>query len=404
MVFKFISMNLSKLFTLESLLYATVLFIIVYSSLQIKKTPIPFGATITYASMFLLFYVKRKLILKSSNNNDVPLFRILVFGCLVLIFKSLQDKSTFEPIFLFFQVFLVALLLEHASKQDLRLSKIMFVLFIVANCLLIFYERKTMTVLLWDSEEYSANRNDIHDLAIFRSSGFTGHPVLGGFILSIVLAFIQMSKMKQNFKYILTILMFFALLCINSRANIGMSGLVSLYLFKDALLNKKHRFFKVLAVFLGFYFFYDLIATTDFGGRLLNTESGTNDESTMARIEVFSFTDYLTWNELLWGNFYLVEYLMLIMGLDGIENGYIVIVLKYGLLAGSILIVLLTSYQWKALRVYPKDQRIILFLLFILIANTNPHIGHSIPWIFWILSYYLFRPSMEKATHKSSYI
>lgn len=402
MVFKFISMNLFNIFSVNSLLYAIILFITVYGSLQIQKAPIPFSATITYASMFLLLILKWKKILKSSS-NDKYLLRILVFGCLVLLFKTQQDKSYFEPILLFFQVFMIALLLEQASKQDLKLSKILFILFIIANCLLIYYERKTMMVLLWNSEEYGTYRNEIDDLTIFRSSGFTGHPVLGGFLLSIELAFIQMSKMKQSFKYIFTVLLFFALLCVNSRANIGMSGLVSLYLFKDALLNNKHRFIKVLAIFLGFYFFYDLITTTDFGGRLLNTESGTNDESTMARFEAFSFTDYLTWNELLWGDLDLADHLMQVMGLAGIENGYIVLVLKYGLLAGGILIVLLTIYQWKVLSVYPKAQRIILFLLFVLIANTNPHIGHSVPWIFWILSYYLFRPSFVKLKYDNKY-
>ena len=41
----------------------------------------------------------------------------------------------------------------------------------------------------------------------------------------------------------------------------------------------------------------------------------------MARIEVLSFADYLSWNQLLWGDFELSEYLMNVMGLAGIENG-----------------------------------------------------------------------------------
>ena len=130
-------MNLFNIFSVNSLLYAIILFMTVYGSLQIQKAPIPFSATITYASMFLLLILKWKKILKSSS-NDKYLLRILVFGCLVLLFKTQQDKSNFEPILLFFQVFLIALLLEQASKQDLKLSKILFILFIIASCLLIY--------------------------------------------------------------------------------------------------------------------------------------------------------------------------------------------------------------------------------------------------------------------------
>ena len=86
---------------------------------------------------------------------------------------------------------------------------------------------------------------------------------------------------------------------------------------------------KIIIVLVAFIFFYDLIIHTDFGGRLINHESGYNDDSTMARIEVLSFADYLSWNQLLWGDFELSEYLMNVMGLAGIENGYISILLIY---------------------------------------------------------------------------
>lgn len=385
-----------KSLRVDGILYAIVLFLAIWGTLQFDKPNIPFSTTLFYCTQLLIFCRKYRKLKHTNRNNISSLIRILLLGVILVFLKFSNEVS----IWTFFHVFLVALLLEIASDRDLKISKLLFVLYIIVNCCLIFYERKTMTVLLWNSDDYSFNRNDITDLNVFRASGFTGHPVLGGFLLSIELAFIQMSKMKQSFKYIFTVLLFFALLCVNSRANIGISGLISLYLFKDALLNNKHRFIKVLAIFLCFYFFYDLITTTDFGGRLLNNESGMNDDSTMARIEILSFTDYLTWGQLLWGDFELTEYLMNVMGLAGIENGYIVLVISYGLIFGSILIILLTMYQWKALSVYPKDQRMILLMSFILIACTNPHIGNSIPWIYWVISYYLFRPSHESCLKK----
>lgn len=387
-------LNIIELFTANSLLYSIVLFFAIWDTLQFDKPSIPLSMTIYYSSLFVLFCKKWDCLTKHLGNTN-NLIGIILLGVVLLI----MNYQYAPRVWTFFRVFLVALVLEQALESDLKLSKILFLLFVILNCFIMFYERKTMTVIFWNSEEYFLNRNDISDLTMFRSSGLTGHPVLGGFLLSIELAFIQMSKIKQSYKYILTVLLFFALLCVNSRTNIGISALISIYLFKDAILSKKNRFIKIAIIVVLFYFFYDLIINTDFGGRLLNLEYGTNDSSTMARFEIFSFLDYIDWKQLIWGNFETVDSLMTVMGLNGIENGYIVLLLKYGLLLGSILIIALTIYQWKALAVYPKDQRIILFLMFILIAFTNPHIGHNIPWIFWVVSYYLFRPSIKNITH-----
>lgn len=393
------SKSLFSYLTTDSILYAIVLFLIIWGTLQFNKPYIPFSSSILFLSSLLIFCRKKN---KTREKNDIfiCLIRIIILGGILFVLNS----SHGERVWAFFKIFIIAFLLEMASDEDLKLSKFLFVLYIISNCCLIFYERKTMTVLLWDSDSYAMNRNDITDLNVFRASGFTGHPVLGGFLLSVELAFIQMSRLKPLLKYAFTIILFFALLCINSRFNIVLSAITSLYLFKDAIISKRNNMLKIIIVLVAFIFFYDLIIHTDFGGRLINHESGYNDDSTMARIEVLSFADYLSWNQLLWGDFELSEYLMNVMGLAGIENGYISILLIYGIIFGSILIVLLTIYQWKLLSVYPKEQKIILFSLFFIIANTNPHIANSIPWVYWIVSFYLFRPTTEKGQHlKSDY-
>ena len=389
------NINIVKAITINGVLYFIVLFIIIWNNLQIEKPVIPFNTAIFYAGIFFLLYKKRNSKTSISINNIPILFMIIFLGIILLVFKTQYDSNYSSHIFSFFPIFLVAICLEKASIHELKLSRIAFLLFIILNCCLIFYERKTMTVLLWNSEEYSLGRDDITDLTMFRASGFTGHPVLGGFLLSIELAFIQFSKFNQKIKYLFTVLLFLALLCVNSRANIVLSALVSVYLFKKTILSKKNRLIKILVVSFAFYFFYNLITTTDFGGRLLNHESGIDDSSTMARFEVFSFLNYVSWDQILWGDLGLVDYLMNVMELLGLENGYIVIILKYGIILGGLLIILLTKYQWQALRVY-GNVGIILFFQFIILANTNPHISHAVPWIFWIISYYLFRPSLKK--------
>ena len=392
-------MSYNKYLSLNGFLYFIVIFLSVWSTLQIDKPNIPFSRVIYSASLLLLYFNKWEQIKYVKYGNVKNLICILVVGLCLFLIKGLFDEEYRLQISDFLGFFFVAVVLEKATKEELTLSRLFFLSFIVANCLAMIYERSVMRVIFWNSTEYGTYRDFITDLTMFRASGFTGHPVLGGFLLSIELAFIQLSQLKDKWKYAFTLLIFFALLCTNSRSNIVLSALVTLYLFKDALFSKKNRMLKILLIGGAFYFFYDMITTTDFGGRLMNMDTGKDDSSTMARFEVFSFTDYLNRDQLLWGDLDLVDRLMIMMGLAGLENGYIILILKYGLILGGVLVFFLTSYQWMALNVYPKLEKIILFGLFVVIANTNPHIGHEIPWIFWIICYYLFRPSNTKSVN-----
>ena len=214
-------LNILKLFTANSLLYSIVLFFAIWDTLQFNNPSNPLSMTIYYSSLFVLFCKKSDCLTKHLGNTN-NLIGIILLGVVLLII----NYQNAPRVWTFFRVFLVALVLEQALERDLKLSKILFLLFVILNCFIMLYERKTMTVIFWNSEEYALGRNDIIDLTMFRSSGLTGHPVLSGFLLSIELAFIQMSKIKQSYKYILTVLLFFALLCVNSRTNIGISELI----------------------------------------------------------------------------------------------------------------------------------------------------------------------------------
>lgn len=384
-------MNILKTISLNSILYAILLFLSVWGTLQINKPNIPLSNLMYYGSLFALFYIKKGAISKSICDLK-PIFYILIIGIVLLIAKGISNENYMDSICTFFKFFWVCILLEKAKPKELTLSKIITIIFLILNCLIMIYERSIMTVLFWNSEDYGTWRDKITELTQFRASGLTGHPVLGAFLVTMELAFIQFSRLKNKWKYGFTVLLFISLLCLNSRSNIIISAAMSIYLFKDALLNKKNRFLKILLLAATFYFFSNLIVNTDWGGRLINNELGESDSSTMARLDIFGFVRYLNWNQLLWGGFGLEEYIMKVMGMAGIENGYIVLVLKYGLIGGVPLIVALIYYQWKVLFIYPKIERLIIFFVFVVMANTNPHIGHAIPWIYWGIYYYLFRP------------
>lgn len=59
-----------------------------------------------------------------------------------------------------------------------------------------------------------------------------------------------------------------------------------------------------------------------------------------ARFEALSSFDHLTNSELWWGAPELYDKLLLVMNLAGIENGFVAILLKYGIIIGGITLLL----------------------------------------------------------------
>ena len=82
------------------------------------------------------------------------------------------------------------------------------VAFLTINCLIMLYERSIMKVLFWNSDDVEGWIENVTNIAYFRSSGLTGHPVLGGFLVTMQLLFLQHSKMKRSWKYFFTLMIF----------------------------------------------------------------------------------------------------------------------------------------------------------------------------------------------------
>lgn len=385
-------MSLIPKINFTSILYAIIIFLTIWETLFVEAKDIPMSRTIFFLSLACIIIIKADRIRKRTKFTD-SIYCILFLFPFVYIFLGTGDKEYQSYIYYFFKIFFVCIVLELAAKEELHLSKCLFVVFIIINCIVTYYEKYTMSVLFWKDDNIIMNTLD-SDMSMFRASGFLGHPVLGGFLLSIVLSFVLASEGRKKQSIIIAILILLSLLCINTRTNIVVSCTFILFLYRKQLFSIKKIRMNYLTGIILICLFCFLLFDTDLGGRLMNIKIG--DNSTMARFEAFDFVKYVDLNVLLWGDLNLADVITKRMFASYIENGYIVLLLNYGLLFGLPLIILLTRCQWILLSIYPTSIRISLLLVFVASASTNTHIGHSIPWVYWFVSYYLFKPSPFK--------
>ena len=383
--------NLIGHISINSLLLLLVSIIIIRSNLPAEGLPtLPMARTLLYASGLFLFFQKN--VIGRIKENSLLLICI-VFLFVMLLFESQRDPAYIEHIRFWIELFVFSLIPDKCSREELELTRCFFLSFIVANCFLVFYERTYMTNVFFSDENIFGNsmRDTVTE---FRASGFTGHPVLGGFITSVVLAFIQLDRtFTTKTRILLTIILIIGLLCFNSRFNIMVSFLASLYILRDELFKDEQKRTRNIIILLSLVsvFFYFML-NTSWGGRLFARDiTNVSDESSWARIEAFDVFDAVQTSELWLGDLALTSRMMEVLDLAGIENGYICIILKYGILFGVPMIIVFSLFQWNALACYSKNERIVLFGIFFLIAFTNPHIAHNIPWTYWIFSYYLFK-------------
>lgn len=223
----------------------------------------------------------------------------------------------------------------------------------------------------------------------FRSTAFLGHPLNNALCTSTVLGFILVSRYSIKFKLISAILGLSAVLCFNARGAIIILSIIILYYFHLVYIRYKERYKLVklwytLGLCLSVYSFYVILTQTDLGGRLMNSEK-LLDGSAQTRLDVLATFDYIKGVDLWVGNPNLYLSITDKLGAAGIENSYVVIILRYGVIFGIPVIISLFFYLYKKTRNYHYRQKLIVFLLFIGIGSMNNSLAGVSPWIIFIL-------------------
>ena len=388
-----------KIVLIDNFLFVVAILSILFLNSNLANN-LGLGNVVTTVSFgpFMVYFVCKIFVggLKVSYNSRYIVL-ILLCGCLAFLIKLLLNQDMFKDILVFYILpYFLAYSLEFISNsQRTKLRNIVLLLFAVEIGIALF-ECSTNTVLFALEDSY-AFINSYGDSWSFRASALYGHPLANAMIVMIIALFVMASEMSKNKKILLLAFAFMGLFCFNERGNI----LVTLVCVIPILYNQMGRlsnkekmrvYLLFMVVFVGIVY---ILLNTDLGGRLFYHDSSftKDDHSMTARFEALSSFDHLTNSELWWGAPELYDKLLLVMNLAGIENGFVAILLKYGIIIGGITLLLFFLLQNHMLKGYYSFWiRFFILLAFYSIALTNPHIAGPRPWLIFIVSYYAFRP------------
>lgn len=272
----------------------------------------------------------------------------------------------------------------YGERTRTNVKKILLFMFLL-NSLWAIYERLTMT--LWFPvdmirSDFSFDRET--DSAVFRSSALLGNPLTNALIMAIIMVFILTSKMNMFRKYFMYFIGLFGLFCFNARASIMISGgtlglymLYALFRKKSSVSQRLFAFIMlVVSVVVGIY-----LLKSGFGGRFEERGDITEDDSTMARIQVWDIFLKGDITDFLWGmsGDEAEKLAISAMGMIHIENWYILSSLVVGLVITTIVVLLFIPLFRNVLRPYDRFTSFLILIVVVGLSSTNNSLACGVP-------------------------
>lgn len=254
-----------------------------------------------------------------------------------------------------------------------KLIKVFTFLFIV-ECGLAIYE-KLFGVLLFPYSLYNPSDSNGSTMgAYLRSNSLLGHPLTNALVVSTLVFVILYTVNNKVVRYFLCILGVLAILCFEARSSILLMAVI---LFLNFLLSgelsisqilKKTFYFSLLFVVV-----YYAIKNLGFGERILEKETGTNDSSTMARVEAANFLLNIDSRSFFKG-----------IGVeqfrsDHIENWILIYVLKYGILVSIAYVYYFVRLIYYVTKNIAGLSGWIVFIAFFVLSLTNNSLACESP-------------------------
>lgn len=242
--------------------------------------------------------------------------------------------------------------------------------------------------------------NVIYSLEGFRSTALQDHPLNNALCLTAIILFILMSSYYSLTKKIcLFVLGYAAVLCFNTRSSMILWAIIFAVFVLHFIFSKKNHiniltkirflFLVLLLVPIGIY----MMLKYNLGDRLLSQKL--LDDSAMVRIsslEMFLNLDYLS---ILVGlPAKKIEMIMYRSNILIIENFWIILFLKYGLIGLVLLIIGFFRLMKRVLKPYSNFQICFCTVFFVLLASTNNSLAvYAQPLCIFILCGYSFSKS-----------
>ena len=353
--------------------------------------------TVTFAyAPFVVYFLVHQRRFRWSHVTKLMVV-VICFAVFAYLFRLIGLEQDYFKSYLTFLVFpmLLAIDLENEGVPRLSLLRGSLVVFFIIECGIAIYEKWTGTYIFYDPTSVLTSHQlqyySIEDWE-FRSSGLFEHPLMNAMIVCVVMSFILISNMQMKYKLLLFALGYASLWCFNARGSIIVSSVLMVpYLLRSLYQsNTKKKAWLYAAFILFSVIFVQQLLTTSLGGRLLADDGGLVDGSSQARIDVFTFYEYITSFQLWFGDPNLYLYVKEMLHAGGVENGIVTIILREGIVFTVIILLLLLRVQLKQTSFLDRYTKLFLFAVFYIIGVMNPNLASSLPWTFWILGFYGF--------------
>lgn len=315
--------------------------------------------------------------------ENIILLLAIFFSIFKLLFGDIQDIKNI--ILLMVVPLLFYIIISFQNSETKKTIKIIIIFFYITECVLAIYERINGVIVFpyENGLEYS-----MFDGFGFRSGAFLGHPLSNALCVSTIMGFIFVSDLKFNQKFFLVMIGYVAILSFNARGAIVVwTFLMPFYIFRNGVkqsIGFKQKTFLVSLFIVAVFFIY-LIVSKGFGDRFF--QGVLLDGSALTRINVWGSFKHISSVDFLLGNSKNYLYVMNKLGSAGVENSFIVIVIKYGILLGSILFFVFFVWVRRILLGLKLSDKLLIITSFVLVGSMNNSLSSPESWsIFAICS------------------
>lgn len=349
----------------------------------------------TVAFTLLIIYCLYKFLRgEYTHYTDISYKYLISIGAMIIIIHQLLGNNYFQSmltmVFIpcFFYLFFLNL-----NKKEKSLFRLALIVFFISNCLMAIWEHHNQTFFI----AHEISKIDMLETWSFRARAMLGHPLANALIMSPMILYILISDLNIKIKFCLFVLGEYSLLCFNTRSGLLATTICAIpLLYKEIKKQKKsvRKYYYITIALIAFSsIFY--ILNNEIGGRLVNMSSNEgflSDNSSLARLEILNFIEYVPTNELIFGSPEGYEKLLVAMNLMGVENGLVTLILTYGIFLGIALAFSLVMFYWKRMAYLGKVERICILACYIGIGLTNPHIAYSLAWYYFLFDFIAFIP------------
>ncbi len=329
-----------------------------------------------------------------TNKTDNTYKHIIIVGVLIIIVHLLlgnnyiQSMLTMVFIPCLFYIFFIRL-----NKKEKSIFRLALIILFLVNCSIAIWEHHNQTFFI----KHEISKIDLLESWSFRARALLGHPLANALIMSPMILYILISDLNIKIKLVLFAIGEYALLCFNTRSGLLATTICAIpLLYKEIKKqNRTVRKYYYITILLIGVLSITYIINNNIGGRLVNISSNEgflSDGSSLARLEILDFVDYISTDELIFGSPESYDKLLIAMNLMGVENGLVTLILTYGIFLGLSLAFCLILFYWKRMAYLGNTERICIMACYIGIGLTNPHIAYSLAWYYFLFDFIAFIP------------